>query len=234
VPSSVLEIGPFYAPLARGRNVSYLDVLSAEELRARAVEVGGDPDLCPEQIDYVGEIEQVDRLYDAVVSCHSIEHQPDLVGHLRGVAGVLKPGGVYVVVVPDKRYCFDHFMAESTISEVLAAAHERRKIHAVKSVIDHWARATHNDPGNHWLGIHGTFPPEDYHYRLWAGLMAYEEGKSGYIDVHAWYFTPPSFSAICQSLRALNLSPLEVEAVYDTTHNRAEFCAVLRKPVAAS
>ena len=38
-----LEIGPFHAPLYKGKNVRYFDVLSAEELRKRSKAHGGDP-----------------------------------------------------------------------------------------------------------------------------------------------------------------------------------------------
>jgi hypothetical protein len=38
-----LEIGPFHAPLYKGKNVRYFDVLSAEDLRKRSKAHGGDP-----------------------------------------------------------------------------------------------------------------------------------------------------------------------------------------------
>lgn len=227
---STLEIGPFFSPLVSGANVSYLDILSADELRARAALVGGDPNTCPTTIHYVGGIEQVDRKFDVVVSCHAIEHQPDLVRHLQGVANVLKPGGRYLLIVPDKRFCLDHFLAESTIADVLQAHLEKRVVHTLKSVIDQCAFATHNDPGRHWAGDHGDIPVSDRPRRVREALDLFDSADGGYVDVHAWYFVPERFREICEVLQALDLSTFAVEAVYETVRDRAEFCAILRAP----
>src|SRR5580698_22975 len=48
----VLEIGPFCNPAISGPGVKYLDVLDANDLRARAVEMGMDPAGCPQAIDF--------------------------------------------------------------------------------------------------------------------------------------------------------------------------------------
>lgn len=80
---SALEIGPFCSPILRGPNVAYLDAFDAPELRARARQHGLDPQLCPETIDFVGDLENVDRKFAFVLSSHTIEHSPDLVHHLR-------------------------------------------------------------------------------------------------------------------------------------------------------
>lgn len=230
---SVLEIGPFCDPLLRGPNVAYLDVLDADQLRARAREIGKDPAQCPAWIDYVGGLEQVRRRFDAVISSHAIEHNPDLIQHLEQVERILEPDGLFCLIIPDKRYCFDHYIAESTIAGVLQAHRDRRGTHSLASVIEHVALTTHNDSARHWAGDHGPSVPPDRAERLRNAVSAFDTSGGGYIDVHAWYFTPDSFAGIIEALGALNLSGLEVAGVYDSAWGRNEFCAVLRLTPAA-
>jgi SAM-dependent methyltransferase len=131
VPSSatVLEIGPFCNPLLPNRhNVSYFDLLSREALAERAKAWGFDPSGIP-HIDYVsptGELSTVNRQFDVVISSHCLEHQPDPVRHLQKVGQLLFPGGAYFLLVPDKRYCFDHFIPLSNLAEITVAYHEQR------------------------------------------------------------------------------------------------------------
>lgn len=226
---ALLEIGPFFRPLKRGPNVEYLDMLDAEQLRARAVEVGGDPAGVPQIIHHVGELGHVERRYDAVLSSHAIEHQPDPVAHLNQVERVLNPGGAYYLVIPDKRYCLDHFIAESTIADVLQAHHERRTAHSLKSVIQHRALTVHNDAGRHWRGDHGD-PARNQAVRVQSAVDEYRAAGDAYIDVHAWFFMPPTFRLILTQLRQLGLTGLEIGGLYHPARDRNEFCAVLKKP----
>ena len=226
---SLLEIGPFCRPLKRGPRVEYLDVLDAVQLRARAGQTGGNAAGVPDIIHHVGDLDIVDRTYDAVLSSHAIEHQPDLVRHLQQVERILKPGGGYFLIIPDKRYCFDHFMAESTIGDVLQAHREQRRTHTLKSVIEHRAMTVHNDHRRHWQGDHGI-ADRDRAARIRQAIDEYDAAAGGYVDVHAWYFTPPAFRSIVTTLRELGLIGLEVAGIYHTARDRNEFCAILKRP----
>lgn len=225
---SALEIGPFCSPLLRGPAIAYLDVLDADQLRARAVQIGLDPTGCPAHIDYVGGLEQVRRRFDAVISSHAIEHQPDLVHHLQQIERILQPDGLFCLIIPDKRYCLDHYIAESTVAQVLQAHREQRRVHSLASVVEHVALTTHNDLNRHWAGDHGEAVPSDRAQRVEAAVRAYDMAVGDYVDVHAWYFTPDRFREIVDTLGALGLTRLEVAGVYDPAHGRNEFCAVLR------
>ena len=227
--ASLLEIGPFWNPLKRGLNVEYLDVLDVEQLRERATQTGGDPAGVPERIHHIGGLDAVDRCYDAVLSSHAIEHQPDLVRHLQQVERILNPGGGYFLIVPDKRYCFDHFIAESTIAEVLQAYHEARTTHTLRSVIEHRALTVHNSAPRHWEGDHGM-AERNRAARVRAAIEEYEAAAGDYIDVHAWYFTPPTFRSIMGTLNALGLIGLEIAGLYHPAYGRNEFCAILKRP----
>jgi SAM-dependent methyltransferase len=226
---SALEIGPSWSPMLHGPHVAYLDVFNADELRTRAKKHGMDPDLCPTVIDFVGDIADVDRKFDYVFSSHSIEHQPDLVHHLKCIHDLLKPGGRYFLIIPDKRFCFDARKAESTIAGVLQAHNERRTRHTLQSVIEGAVFSTHNDATLHWQE-----PPEPVDQVELASLVQFamkefDAANGGYIDVHAWYFTPTSFRSITSTLLNLGLTGLQPVRVFNTPRNSLEFCAVLEK-----
>jgi SAM-dependent methyltransferase len=181
-------------------------------------------------VSHDGRLSIVDDTFDVVVSCHSIEHQIDLVTHLIDVGKILGEGGYYFIVVPDKRYCFDHFLAETTIAEALDGHYRNNKSHSLKSVIEHRALTTHNDFAAHWRGEHGTSRLQSSGMAvLHAAIREYEAAKGAYIDVHAWQFTPTSFRQLFEQLFELNYSSLKPIRVYNTVGNTPEFCAILQK-----
>ena len=129
-----------------GEGVFYLDVHDRQYLMGRARRIPGrNPEAIP-TIHCVGQLSAVREKFRLVLSCHSIEHQPDLIGRLRDVEAVLEAGGAYAAIVPDKRYCFDRFLPESTVAEPLAALHEGRTKHTLQKIIEHYALTTHKDP----------------------------------------------------------------------------------------
>lgn len=230
VPNSVrvLEIGPFCDPSFHGPNVSYFDVLSREELIARAKLLGLNPTRAP-HIDYIsrtGDLSVVNHQFDVVASSHCLEHQPDLIGHFQQVGQLLRPGGAYFLMIPDKRYCFDHFIPLSNLAEVVAAHYERRSVHTLRSVIEHRALATHNDSCRHWQGDHGV-QFDDVKHRIQTALGEFDNANGAYIDVHAWYFTPQSASSIFSTLHKCGLTRLQVRRVYPTRFNASEFWIIL-------
>lgn len=228
--SDALEIGPFTKPIVHGKRVRYFDVLDQRGLVERAQALNY-PIENPPEIDYVspnGDLSIVGDTFDAVVSSHCIEHQPDLVRHLQLVDSLLRPGGRYYLIIPDKRYCFDHFIPESTIVDVITAHVERRNIHTLQSLIEHRAFICHNDPHRHWAGDHG----ELVDVRRLADLAAQEwrDSNGQYIDVHAWQFTPASFEQIINDLHSnFELISLQSSRVFPTPYGRLEFCAILKK-----
>ena len=223
-----LEIGPFTRPLLEGDNVVYCDVMSRELLKARAVEIGLDASRVPE-ISYVLGTEGLDTIpadFDAVLSSHSIEHQPDLVRHLQQVERRLEvKKGRYFLLIPDKRYTFDRYIAESTIADILDAHVGKRTVHSLRSVIEHRALTTHNDPRLHWSEHDKCLPIEPS--RVSNALEEWRAAGGGYIDVHAWYFTPMSFEANVRLMAQLGLTRFQIEHVYATRRGAGEFWAIL-------
>lgn len=227
---SALEIGPFCWPVLKGPNVRYMDVLDQTGLIKRAQEIGAST-ASSVPIDYVspnGNLSIIDRKFGVVFSAHCIEHQPDLIFHLGQVSKLLESGGAYFLVIPDKRYCFDYFIAESTIADVIDAHARSPKAHSLKSIIEHRALTTHNDTARHWIGDHGRPRIEtDAGASLRYALNEAEKARGGYVDVHAWQFTPESFRLLITALAAHGFSRLTVSRVYQSVRDRSEFCAIL-------
>jgi SAM-dependent methyltransferase len=229
--SLLLEIGPFANPLVRGENVKYFDVFSTEETHRRASALGLDPSVCPDItfVSETGDFKAVTTVFEAVLSSHVIEHQPDLIAHLQGAASILGQGGYFYLAIPDKRYCFDHYLAESSIAEVVAAHFRSQQSHDISSVIETRVLTTHNDPQRHWAGDHGepNYKTKPEIIRDAVDFFIASQGK--YIDVHAWQFVPESFRDVMQTLFELRLSPFELLRIYPTPVGSNEFYAVLKK-----
>lgn len=159
-----LEISPWDDPFLGGANVKYFGIEDSEALKKSAIEANRYNDKVPETIHFVsptGDLSVVNEKFDIVFSAHVIEHCPDLVEHFKGVANILNPGGLYVLIIPDKRYCFDYYHAESTLTEVIEAFAAKRKIPRLADVINQGFTRTHNNAVLHWFGEHGN------HYGQW-------------------------------------------------------------------
>ena len=227
---SILEIGPFCNPLLTGSNVKYLDVKNKNELEIMAKEIKLTTTNAP-HIDYIspfGDLSIVDEKFDAIISSHNIEHQPDLILHIQQVEQILKDKGSYLLLVPDKRYCFDHFIQEATLIDVIAAYQERRKLHHPTSFMKQCAFATHNDAVRHWKEDH--FDPHyysDMSDRIKSRLSQFDTANKEYVDCHAWQFTPESFASIVSMLNSIGLTRLKVQSIYETAQDTLEFGAVL-------
>jgi SAM-dependent methyltransferase len=232
-----LEIGPYAQPLLRGPHVRSADIYSTAQLRAMAPAANLDPERIPD-IDWVvapTNLEAIDEKFDAVLSSHAIEHQPNLVGHLRQVSELLLDEGRYLLLVPDHRYCFDHFKTPSTIVDVLDAFARNVAKHDPKSLILSRLLITHNEPSRHWSGDHGLpehnphFPHDDRITLLASALELLNKASDALYNDHAWFFTPDSFVSIMNDLKVLGLTNLHVERLYPTLRNTLEFWVVLQK-----
>jgi len=247
VPPSakILEIGPSYTPAFRrpAHHVVYIDVHDTEELRRRAdadPAAGSAPEddgpVVPE-IDHVWRGERYRELiredFDVVLAAGTITHQPNLVMHLRDIASVLRPSGMVALLIQDKRYGFDHFLPTSDITDVLDAHAQGRTRHAMGRVLADQMMHTHNDAMRHWQGRHGDNPrfepPSEHRTRCILQAMAYHDAGEGYVDAHAWHFTPYSFGAIVTELHAIKMIPLQIARLYPTVYGAGTFYALLER-----
>lgn len=220
-----LEIGPSHSPITPkrdGYNVDIVDHLDADGLKQKYV--GQNVDLeSIEVVDFVWNGEDLVELtgglqkYDWIIASHVIEHIPDLVSFLQQAERLLKANGCLSLVLPDKRYCFDHFSATSQTGDILDAFHARRKRPSPGQVFDHHANAAKRNEQLTWAsGVQG--PMSLIHSALDAKTQWQRADIQGeYIDVHCWRFTPASFGLILSDLRALGLVGLSIARSFDTT-----------------
>lgn len=231
--NDLLEIGPFDNPILRGDNVKYFDVLNKDELLERAKNIGRINQLnnIPfiHYVDKNAQLNIINKKFDIVLSCHSIEHSLNIVKHLNDVEKILKDNGYYIVICPDKRYCFDNTIKESTIADILDSHYREKKMHDLKSIIEHRALTTHNNPEIHWKNKNVNLEQDINVDLISSAILEYKNSinNNTYVDVHSFQFTPRSFSNIINILNKLNLIKLKIHRVYNTPLNSNEFIIIL-------
>lgn len=140
-----------------------------------------------------------------------------MVSFLQQCEALLKPAGILSLVIPDKRYCFDHFSSSSSTGNVLDAYAENRVKHSHGQVFDRISNSSKLNGNIAWsLDARGadelvhTFTEAQAH---WARSISAED----YIDVHCWRFTPAAFRLLVSDLLNLDLIDLEIKAEFYTT-----------------
>lgn len=223
-----LEIGPGYAPSfpkSQGWNVETLDHATAEGLREK---YAGETDTSSiEHIDYVTDGRSIDQIiprrkaYDFIYASHVIEHIPDPIRFFQGCNALLKPEGKLLLVVPDKRRCFDALRSLTSAGDFLNAYYSADRHHTPGNAFDFYANgATMNGGGiweSDWKGRMEFFQPIDRALELFRSA----EKSGNYVDIHAWRFTPTSFRLILRDLADIGL--IELREIVTVPTNRFEF-----------
>jgi len=217
-----LEIGPSHRPVApkrKGFNVKILDHLSAEGLREKyrghGVEIGA-----IEDVDYVWSGEPISELvgnqrFGWIIASHLIEHTPDLLGFLNECEKILADNGVLSLVIPDKRYCFDHFRELSSLARIIDAHIVNTSSHTPGTAADYFLNVTKKGGDIAWKDGHrGKY---EFVHSLQDAMAAMQHAKLGeYIDLHAWCFVPSSFRLLIEDLYALGLIQFRELIFFDT------------------
>lgn len=234
-----LEIGALHHPVLTRTDakVLYVDHASTEDLRTK---YAGD--------EAVGEVVDVDVVWgdrplgdgldeaigpnarvDFVVASHVLEHIPDPVGWLNELAGVLRPGGVIALSIPDKRYCFDVRRRPTDVSEVIEAHLMGRKQPPLGATFDFWTKYDQVDTAELWAG---AAPPPGEPLRDDEALERTRAAAAsgGYSDVHCWVLTPGTILEVLRRLFDLDLVPsLCVRSLNATAPGSLEFYLVLER-----
>ena len=224
-----LEIGPGYNPLLPklgGYNVQTADYTDADGLRAKYI---GNPHIDPariEDIDYVlgegrtlADVVGEPSAFDYVVASHVIEHTPDMLGFLQSCQVLLKPGGVLLLAVPDKRHCFDVLQSLTSTGAVLQAHIDGRTRPTAGAVFDDVALNAVRADAIGW-GADDSRPMQ-FFATLDAAAYAYKTARQSteYRDVHVWRFVPSSFRLIINDLHAIGELRLREDRFYDSVGN---------------
>ena len=187
------------------------------------------------EIDWVWDQDGLDGLVrrhgkvDYVIASHVAEHVPDLIGWLQALARALSAVGEIRLVLPDKRFCFDHHRAESGLAELLAAHVARQRAPSLASIADYFLHVVEVDTAAVWAGRPPPPPLVDAARYRWAERVCREVRDSGrYQDVHCWVFTPRRFCLLLAKLAAFDVLQLECTLFRDTERDGLEFLLGLR------
>ncbi len=232
-----LEIGPSYSPTftkASGANIEVVDYLDADGLRAK---YAGSPNVDIskiEEVDYVvdnGDIAAaIDKrdYYDFVMASHVIEHMPDVIGFLAACETVLKPSGLLILAVPDKRSCFDLFQPLASTGAILQAHLDGRTQPSIGAVFDDLAYNVVRDGAISWaLETRGGTLQFFRDFRHVKHDYKTLQDSPRRHDVHIWRFVPSSFRLIMNDLYEAGLTLLREHSFHETVWN--EFFAVLSR-----
>lgn len=226
-----LELGPYMSPILTKPEADYFDVVDTQSLINRS-KIEGTPHYLVAEVDFVGpeaSERYIPNKYSLVVSSHVIEHQIDLLLHLQQVSNLLVPGGLYLAMIPDLRYCFDRFQYPSTIVDVLVAHNHEQSNHSLKSFLEDRLLTTHNITMDHWRDISGESKIERLDAKAINVYIEEYFKTNGYLDVHGWKFTPTSFKSIIVTLERLELINLELMHIAATFPGNNEFWVIFER-----
>lgn len=167
----------------------------------------------------------------------------NLLKHLLQVSNLLLPGGKFFVVLPDKRFTFDHFRPLTTLSDVLLTFAEDPLVHSLHTIVENECEASTASTAEHQEGNHGervlmqTARGEGGAVQLnecfEKAITKYYDAKGAYIDAHRWVFTDHWFYELIGKLNALGVLPaLHIETLYSTVTGGpwcTQFYAILSK-----
>jgi len=219
-----IEIGPCHSPIASkddGYKVHVIDHLNREQLvdkyRDHEVNVSKIVD-----VDFVWQGESYSELtgkskfYDWIIASHVVEHTPCLIGFFNNCDSILKDDGVISLVVPDKRYCFDHYRPITGISRVIDMYYQKSTNHTPGAVVEYFLNVVSQSGEISWSSNNTG------KYKLIHSLGDALQGmnavvnENAYLDVHAWCFVPHSFRLIIHDLFCLGLIPFQEVDFYPT------------------
>jgi hypothetical protein len=231
-----LEIGalnkPFLKKVLADEYVEYADHVSTEEL-ARKYMLSGESLQNLVHVDHVIRGGQftgtLEHKYDLVFSSHSLEHQPDLLGHLHDIHGILKPGGYYLCIVPDCRYVFDNLRPPSSIVDVLVAHHNRPRKPSTLSVLEHYLfnrSASSDSKANRRSWLTDTLQERALRSASSVCGAAIENrdqlfkllNSDQYQDCHVWKFFPELLELTINALHEIGLIPYSQWQIQDCSN----------------
>jgi len=232
----ILEIGPSYNPLfPKGglQLVHVLDHATREELVAKYRDHPSVDTTRIEEVDHVwtdgplhGAVPaNLHGQYDAFVASHVIEHTPDLVGFLRSAEVLLRPSGRLLLVVPDRRFCFDFLRPATTTGMVIDAHLAHRTRHSPGTIFDQVAYSA--SAGGRIAWDQAPLGPLRLEHDIAKTPELLSPGFADwdYVDAHAWRFTPSSFHLTLLELAWLGLLDWKIAALGET--RGSEFSAEL-------
>lgn len=206
-----IELGASFAPIlpkVDGYKVLVVDHADQKALQAKYAALGVDVSRI-EPVDAIDDGTEFTSLldgaarFDYILASHVFEHLPDPIHFLQRCERALGDAGKLILLVPDRRFCFDYLRPASTTGQMLRAFLAGQQRHDVGALYDHYAlHATRNGVAV-WAEADGG----DFAFggTPIAGYTQAVQASEEYVDCHAWIFTPSSFRLILNDLRSLGL-----------------------------
>ncbi|WP_018262319.1 class I SAM-dependent methyltransferase [Methylobacterium sp. WSM2598] len=225
-----LEFGPAAnpIPLPAGLRVSYVD----HALDAHA----GLPGRAP--IDHAwagsGSLAEVigDGGFDFAIAAQVAQYVPNLLGWFRGIHGVLRPGGVLNLSLPDRRFMFDAGRADSTLAELVEADLLAYTRPSPRQVFAHTYEARAAEPARIWAGEDPARAPRlcgEAALALAQARAAEALAADAYLPCHCWVFAPLSFLDAVEGATRLGLFPFVLNRLAMTEPDGFEFFVSMRR-----
>lgn len=223
-----LEIGALAQPIVPpgAGDIRYVDHAPTAALKAK---YATDPAVNPDdlvEVTYVwghetlAELLGDDAPVDYVIASHVIEHVPNLIGWLREIHAVLKPGGVLSLAIPDKRQCFDYDRPLTAIADLIDADVRNLRQPSVRAIYDYLASVVTYRNQITWTGSPAPADLSPMYTPQYAYETAQRVAASGeYYDVHCWVFTPDHFLWVLQELMELGLCDFAIADFHPTVGN---------------
>ncbi|GJD51797.1 hypothetical protein OPKNFCMD_4556 [Methylobacterium crusticola] len=225
-----LEFGPGAnpTPLPAGLRVAYVD--HAREAQA------GLPGAVPIDHGWAGSGPLGPVLgetgFDFAIAAQVAQYVPNLLGWLRGIHAVLRPGGVLNLSLPDKRFMFDAGRAASSTAELVEADLLAYTRPSARQLFAHTHEARAVEPARVWAGEDpARAPPLCGEAALALAHARAVEALAceAYGACHCWVFTPLSFLDRVEDAARLGLFPFVLNQVAATEPGGFEFYVSMRR-----
>jgi SAM-dependent methyltransferase len=126
--------------------------------------------------------EQISDKFDYIIACHVIEHVPDPIGYLHGLAKLLNPGGIIMLAVPDKRTTFDVRRPLTTLDHLLMDFYDQCSYPSIEHILEFHRFAVEHETGSE-VPIAEAF------------AMAKSNFESGMADAHCHVWDDATFQS---------------------------------------
>lgn len=218
-----VEIGPSHNPIASRKNGYHVDIIDhldreqlIEKYHNHGVQLRN-----IEEVDYVWKGESYAELtgkklyYDWIIASHVIEHTPDFIRFINDCEEILKEDGVLSLVIPDKRYCFDHFRFPTNLASVVDHHLQKNVFHTPGTVAEYYLNVVSQGGEISWESASKGKYRNIHNSDKAVQSMNQVIREKQFIDVHAWCFTPYSFRLLIHDLRTLGFVTLrEISSFY--------------------
>lgn len=238
-----LEIGPLCSPLLNDVNSYFTcDIKNTEEVKSR---YHNDPTRDIKKvisIDFVMEDSYEKTfenfpLFDYVINSHVFEHIPNPIFFLQDISKILSEKGKLIMIMPDKRYCYDYYRECSSFAEMYNVWEKLNKYDIdgeekevlYPQILDSFSQQCMlNNPKKFWKS------KEYLNIKIGdvkGALKNYNSFKSNEInfDRHFWCFSDFSFLKIIYNLTKYQLLPFKIKEFFPTRENTFAFGIILEK-----